>query len=223
MDSGAPDDKTDRAPMFAPSPLRSLSSASRVGVRPDEIDDAELVEGLLAGDRRLAQVLYDHLRPSIDGTLRRVLHQRGPDFEDLVQVTFERILRNLAQDRFEGRSRLKTWACAIASHVALDALRKKQRERLRLEDNVEQEALPSAFHSEKRMESWGELRRVQGILAEMKPKLAHTLILHDVLGHSLREIAQSSTMTESAAQSRLHRARLELKRRAERPISGRPR
>jgi RNA polymerase sigma factor (sigma-70 family) len=207
--------------MSAPTPLRSLSTTASGNVSPAAVDDERLVQGLLAGDRRLATVLYDHLRPSIEITLRRVLRQRGPDFEDLVQVIFERILRNLAEGRFEGRSRLKTWACAIASHVALDELRRRQRQRLRVEDNVEQDALPSGVHSEKRLESLSELRRVQGILLEMKPKLAQTLILHDVLGHSLREIAESSTAKESAIQSRLHRARLELKRLAERPISRR--
>jgi DNA-directed RNA polymerase specialized sigma24 family protein len=57
-------------------------------------------------------VLYDQLRAPIDSALRRILHQPGPDFEDHVQITFERILRNLAEGRFEGRSSLTTWAVA---------------------------------------------------------------------------------------------------------------
>jgi RNA polymerase sigma-70 factor, ECF subfamily len=209
--------------MLARPALHPVSEKKRSLIpSPQEaVSDTALVEGLLAGDRRLAGVLYDHLRAPIDGALRRILHQRGPDFEDLVQATFERILRNLADERFEGRSSLKTWACAIASHVALDAIRRKQRERARTVDIAEQDALPGNIQSDKRMESVGELRRIQGILSDMKPELAEALLLHDVLGHKIREIAELRRLTESAAQSRLHRARAELKRRAERPISKR--
>lgn len=184
-------------------------------------DDERLLEGLLSGDRAAAGALYDHLRSPIDGTLRRVLHQRGPDFEDLVQVTFERILRGIADGRFEGRSSLKTWACAIASHVALDALRRRQRERGRSQELPDQDALPAGTHTGRRLESLSELKRVQGILAEMKPQLSETLIMHDVLGYKLSEIGSLMNATDSATQSRLHRARKEFRRRAQRSISKR--
>lgn len=185
------------------------------------IDDAALLKDLRAGNREAAGALYDLLRAPIDNTLRRVLHHRGPDFEDHVQVTFERILRGLAEGRFEGRSSLKTWACAIASHVALDALRRKQRDRARLHELPEQDLLPAGGQTDRRLESLNELKRVQGILADMKPQLSETLILHDVLGYKLSEIGSLKNVSDSATQSRLHRARKEFRRRAERPISRR--
>jgi RNA polymerase sigma-70 factor (ECF subfamily) len=151
-----------------------------------------------------------------------VLHARGPDFEDHVQGTFERILRGLAEDRFARRSSLKTWACAIASHVALDALRRTQRERGRSAELPEQDVLPSGPSSDSKIESLNELRRVQRILSDMNADLAETLILHDVLGHKLSEISSMRDATQSATQSRLHRARMELKRRATRPIGKGP-
>lgn len=188
-----------------------------------QVDDEVLLKQLRAGNRAAAGVLYDMLRTPIDNTLRRVLHQRGPDFEDHVQATFERILRGLAERRFEGRSSLKTWACAIASHVALDALRRKQRDRARLGELPEQDLLPSGAQTDRRLESLSELKRVQGILADMKPQLSETLILHDVLGYKLSEIGSLKNVSDSATQSRLHRARKEFRRRAERPISRRKR
>src|SRR5690606_16841928 len=53
--------------------------------------DERLVAAILAGNSRAAGTLYEELRPSIDGALRRVLHGRRTDFEDLVQITFERV------------------------------------------------------------------------------------------------------------------------------------
>lgn len=181
--------------------------------------DSRLVAGLLAGDRRAASRMYDTLRPAIDRALRRVLHHQGPDFEDHVQMTFERILRALAEGKFEQRSSLRTWAAAIASHVALDALRRAQRNRPRSLELPEQDILPSVTRTEPRLESMSELARVQSILTNMKPDLAETLILHDVLGYQLDEISEMRRATPSATQSRLHRARKELRRRAEATIS----
>lgn len=181
--------------------------------------DSRLVAGLLAGDRRAAAAMYDTLRPAIDRALRRILHNQGPDFEDHVQVTFERILRSLAEGRFEQRSSLRTWAAAIASHVALDALRRQERNRPRTLELPEQDMLPSVTRTEPRLESMSELARVQSILSNMKPDLAETLILHDVLGYQLDEISEMRAASPSATQSRLHRARKELRRRAEATIS----
>lgn len=211
-------DEDNTGAMPASLPLRNSAMPS---APTTQLDDELLLKELRAGDREAAGALYDMLRTPIDNTLRRVLHQRGPDFEDHVQVTFERILRGLAEGRFEGRSSLKTWACAIAAHVALDALRKKQRDRVRLAELPEQDLLPSGGQTDRRLEALSELKRVQGILADMKPELSETLILHDVLGHKLSEIGILRNVSDSAAQSRLHRARKEFRRRAERPISRR--
>lgn len=185
---------------------------------PPDWDDADLVQALVLGDATAATVLYERLRPSIDMTLRRILQHRHRDFEDLMQTTFERVLRGLAENRFEGRSSLKTWASGIASHVALDALRAGIRHRRRTAE-VDENELPHKGRTEARLEAIAELKRVQGVLARMKPALAETLILHDVMGHSLKDIAASRDAGLSATQSRLHRARLELKRRMARVIA----
>jgi DNA-directed RNA polymerase specialized sigma24 family protein len=48
----------------------------------------------------------------------------------------------------------------------------------------------------------------------MKPSLAEAVLLFDVLGHNLQEVASLTGVSLSAAQSRLHRGRKELVRRA---------
>lgn len=201
--------------------MRPLPSPSQephlVRTEPDR-REAQLRSALQSGDPRIAAELYGHLRPSIDHALRRVLHHRYRDFDDLVQQTFERILRALAENRFEGRSSLRTWASAIATHVALDALRSGSREARRfvpLEDLPPHTARPRADAS---VEVQIELRRIQSILSRMKPDLAETLVLFEVLGYPVEEIADLRGASVSATQARLHRARLELKRRSERPL-----
>ncbi len=192
----------------------SRPSSPSVTESPPAWTDEALLAALEAGDPRAALALYEHLRPAIDRALRRVLHGRHRDFDDLVQTTFERILRAVAQDRFEGRSTLRTWASAIAAHVALDALRRGGREAQRLSGDVAVAELATGQRAEPRMEARAELGRVHEILSRMSPDLAETLLLHDVLGHPLEEVAAMKGAGLSATQSRLRRARQELKRRA---------
>lgn len=207
-------DKTLYPGVSAVSVALSRSSLSAVTQTPPSWTDEELLDALRRGDRRAALALYEHLRPVIDRSLRRVLHGRHRDFDDLMQMTFERILRGVAEDRFAGRSSLRTWASAIAAHVALDALRTRGREARRLQEDVPLAELPGGPRGESRLEARAELHRVHDILSRMNPDLAETLLLHDVLGHPLDEIAEMKRAGLSATQSRLRRARLELKRRA---------
>ena len=197
----------------------SRPTLSAVTEGPPTWTDEELLRALRDGDTRAALALYQHLRPAIDRALRRVLHGRHRDFDDLVQSTFERILRGVAQERFEGRSTLRTWASAIAAHVALDALRSGGREAKRMQSEVPVAELETGQRVEVRMEARAELGRVHDILSRMNPDLAETLLLHDVLGHPLDEVAEMKGAGLSATQSRLRRARQELKRRAAAAIS----
>src|SRR5690606_34601836 len=143
-----------------------------------------------------------------------VLRGRPPDFEDLMQVTYERVIRTIADGHFEGRSQLKTWASAIAAHVAVDWLRRQSQERRLFEtmDSTLVEPHVSNMLPERQLEARSEVRKIHGILARMKPRRATILVLHDVLGHSVPQVAQLLGIKLSAAQSRLRRARQEFVR-----------
>lgn len=181
---------------------------------PVYADDRALIAAVLAGDVRAAGRFHDHLRPVIEHALRRILRGRRDELDDLVQMTFERLVVSLVEERFEGRSNLTTWATAIAMHVALDALRRRLRMERRVVFAFEQDRVPSAGSPEKQMEARSELDRVHDILCRMKPALVEALVLHDVLGHGLDEVAALTHASPSAAQARLFRARKELLRRA---------
>jgi DNA-directed RNA polymerase specialized sigma24 family protein len=54
---------------------------------------------------------------------------------------------------------------------------------------------------------------LQAALATMNPDQAETVLLHDVLGHDLWEIARLTDVSPGAAQKRLSRGHAELRRR----------
>ena len=182
-----------------------------------ELDDREIVAAVQGGDGSVARLFYDRLRPRIEYALRRVLRGHDIDTDDLVQVTFERVIRGIAADRFSGKSALTTWAAAIAGHVAIDFLRRLQLERRLFSGVAPPEASArqgGAFSPEGRLEARSEIPHLQGVLARMSPILVEAVVLHDVLGHSIEELAAFTGVSEDAASSRLRRGRKELVRRA---------
>jgi len=186
--------------------------ASAVQERP--LTDEALIEAVARGDSRVADKLYDRLAGVIDRTLVRIFGRREPDHDDLVQATFEQIVMTLVRQRFAGACSLTSWACNVASHVGLNSLRAKRRERgvlTRVDDATFLPAVPSRrADAEHEAGVREDLARVRSHLAALSPEKAQTMLLHDVFGHDLSEIAVLTGVSVAAAQSRLVRGRKEL-------------
>jgi RNA polymerase sigma-70 factor (ECF subfamily) len=186
---------------------------------PKTPTEADLVRGIVGGERWAADALYELLYPTVARSLQRVLHEAGPDYEDLVQATFERIVRALLEKRAESILSLAAWASGIASHVALDSLRSKIRERrLFRSDEADFNGLVDVAtvpHGERQVDARRQLAVVRAVLADMKQELAETVVLHDLIGHDLTETAALTRVSVAAAQSRLVRGRKELLRRVQ--------
>src|SRR5579863_882095 len=178
-------------------------------------DQAEVLRAAAAGEPWAHAALYEALYPFVARALQKLLHET-PDYDDLVQTSFELIVRALQkpQTRVEN---LAAWASSIAVNVALDSLRARLRERRLFRRDPEARpaidiAVAPSF--ERRLDARSKLRWLQGALASMNPEQAETVILHDVLGHDLWEIATLTRVSAAAAQKRLSRGHLELRRRA---------
>lgn len=179
--------------------------------------DEELIEAFERGDRDVAEQLYDRLIGVVEGTLYRVLGARGVDHDDLVQAAFEQIVMTLARRRFARACSLSAWASTVTAHVALNALRSRRRERGVLDRICDPEVETGRAHAKDNVEQQAgareQLERLRQHLAAMDPAKAATVLLHDVLGHDLAEIAVLTGASVAAAQSRLVRGRRELRRR----------
>jgi RNA polymerase sigma-70 factor (ECF subfamily) len=182
-------------------------------------EDGAILAGLEASESWAAAALYNRLEPVVERTLYRVLQHRTSDFEDLFQTTFERIVRTLVSRRFASGCSLTTWAAAIATNVAIDSLRATIRERRVFSTQTASSAhreLPVYPDTSGRLEARSEVGRLQEILAAMSPAQAEAVLLHDLLGHNLAEVANIAGVSVAAAQSRLVRGRKDFLRRAHR-------
>jgi RNA polymerase sigma-70 factor, ECF subfamily len=193
--------------------VRSSGVAPRLQSEPQS-SETELFEGILRGDERVAVELYHRLLPAIEASVLRVLGRRETDHEDLVQTAFEQLILTLSRQSYAQVCSLKTWASSIAAHVALKSLRSRCRQRRVFNMSVAADEITELQSSgedvERTLVSRQHLQRVREQLAQLSPAKAEAVLLHDVLGHGLTEVAALMGSSVAAAQTRVSRGRREL-------------
>jgi len=201
----------------ATSPAGSATTQSAPSVLPEaaqDVSDDWLLEGIERGDQNVAVELYRRLLPVVEATLVRVLGRREADHEDLVQTSFEQIILTLSERRYARACSLKSWASTLAAHVGLKALRSRIRQRRVFDVHVEAHEATQHYGGrddvERSVSSRQELEQVRRELATLPPARAEAVLLHDVLGHGLAEIAAMTGSSVVATQSRVSRGRRDL-------------
>lgn len=195
-------------------PARAVVQPLGTGVRAssDGPSDAELIEALRRREPWVGSALYDRLIRVIEWTVLRVVGHRSREHEDLVQSAFEQVVKTVHSGAYRQTCALTSWASSIACNLALNAVRARKRELLLLPIEAMATA-PAHENPEAATEARRQLARLRQALAEMNPQRAHAVILHDVNGLDLRELAAATGVTPAAAQSRLSRGRSELSKR----------
>jgi RNA polymerase sigma-70 factor (ECF subfamily) len=128
----------------------------------------------------------------------------GPEVEDLAQETFVRAYRAFPDFDPSGPAKPSTWLLTIATRLALDAKKKKK-----LERGDDEEAEKAAAHSTPELTL--ERRQLGQAIAEAAAKLPDdqraALVLAELHGLSIAEIATALDVPENTAKTRLFRAR----------------
>jgi RNA polymerase sigma-70 factor, ECF subfamily len=180
-------------------------------------NDEALILAVRRGDRGAPGALYQRLIPTIRRTLWRILDSGSADRDDLVQVSFERIMNTVVDGTYRGDCGLRRWAASIATCAAIDHHRARCRERrfIETEERVNQaEASVPAADEERSLIARSELRRLKSTLSRMRPVDAQALLLRYAGGCTVAETAAAIGASEYSTASRLARARRELLRRS---------
>lgn len=193
---------------------REFASVPRVQVAPPP-GDKDITRGILAGDPEASVALYERCHEAVERSVLRVLRSKDSDFEDLVQVSFEKILRSIHRGQYQGHFCLARWAASIATHATIDVLRMRVQERRRTDESQHAEGVVPLFGGsfEKRVEARSEVEQVRRVLLKMPKKQVDAFLLHEVYGHELDQVAAVLGVSEAAAQSRALRGKKELMRR----------
>ncbi len=184
----------------------------------EQINNESLnLEALRAGNRAEFARLVERFSNQIYRVALKFLGN-PQDAEDVLQETFIKAMRALPN--FEGRSSLATWLYRIAMNESLMILRKSRWDLAPVE---ELDADDDAGLSGMVLTDWcclpeeellsSEARRFLDRAALKLPEtLRSVFVLRDVEGLSIRDTAEALGISETAAKTRLLRARLKLRK-----------
>jgi RNA polymerase sigma-70 factor (ECF subfamily) len=169
--------------------------------------EVELIRSILGGRRELfADLIAPHLKPLLR-TVRATIGCQ-PDAEDIVQQTALKAFIHLDQFRFEASFR--TWLIRIGLNEAHAWRRKCANSRFLALDPTMLTQPPVADESHS---PWVEyqrsevIARLRAALAGLPEKYRVVILLRDLYGFSLREVAARLRLTLPAVKTRHMRAR----------------
>lgn len=159
----------------------------------------------MADQARFAELAMEHMSSLYSAALRMT---RNPaDAEDLVQETFEGLLKS----RFRGEATLRTWLVRILVNRAgmLRRSRRRKRETAPAWDGEQTASCPEvavAFNPDARLD-------LTTMLESLSPEHRAVIVLRELQGMSYEEMAAALGVPRGTVESRLHRAREELRKR----------
>ena len=212
-------------------PAGGASVKSGTSANPDrkttEIDmamrvdpDQDLVTALCEREPTAAEALVTAYRGRAYRLAARITGNQQ-DAEEAVQDALWSVVRKI--DTFRGDSVFGSWVYRIVSNAAYG----KIRGRSKALGNVALDEIGRPFHEEGHeglISAWSsgidgpgvqtELRSaLSSALAELPAHYRAVMVLHDVEGLSMAEVADALAISVSTAKSRAHRARLSLRKR----------
>jgi len=185
--------------------------------RPELNTDEALLEALLSKADGAAEVLVDRYGGRIYGLALRMMGNPA----DAQEVTQEALLTvyNKAGS-FERRSAFSSWIHRVTANAALMSLRKRKSRQGELSLETLQEPLGESsriLEDWRRIPSSETLNRelgevIQKAVQALPDEYRVVLVMKDMEDQSLEEVATALEMTLAAVKTRLHRARMAVRK-----------
>ncbi len=166
-----------------------------------EADDVTLVERVATGDREAFAILMDRHQELVFSIALRLMGNREAAL-DATQETFVTLFRKA--DRFRAEAAFTTWLYRVATNTCYDQLRKRQRRQVvPLPDHHD----PVDLAAEDPFTSVDLSPTIEEALASIPADFRAAVVLSDVHGCSLIEIAEILEIPVGTAKSRVFRGR----------------
>lgn len=173
-------------------------------VSPDILDRCK------SGDEGAWKELVEVTYRDVYSLCLRILNDPD-DASEATQDAYLKAWRGLKS--FRGDSLFSTWLYRVATNAALSKHRSRKRRRSH-ESGTEDEVLvqmPSAASTENAAGAKVEMLALDQALSQLPDHYRSAVLLKDVYGLSIEEIAKELRCSETAAKVRIHRARKRLK------------
>jgi len=179
--------------------------------------DNALVSAYLEGNDQAFQILVSRYQGKLINYINTLVH----DYElavDLAQDTFIRVFRYA--DRYRGDYQFSTWVYRIATNLAIDEMRRRERKgRFSLRHMVglfEKDGKPLPIPDvrpspERTLDGKERLARLQAAVDSLPPKYRLPFLLKEVEDLSYEEICNVLQISMGTVKSRIHRAKMLLR------------
>jgi RNA polymerase sigma-70 factor (ECF subfamily) len=199
-----------------PKNVAATASTLSIPVARSEKADKEqdLVRRAQAGEEAAFEELIRHHQQRVFGLVHGILRRRD-DVEDVVQQVFLKVFISLK--RFDQRSAFSTWLYKISVNECWDYLRKRKVRPLTYEADLSEDQvsrLDGVASAENPPEDPGQLAEARDLLERMLDKLPEEdrqlLMLKEVEGFSVQELAEMLNLNVNTVKVRLFRSRARL-------------
>jgi RNA polymerase sigma factor (sigma-70 family) len=170
------------------------------------VDDTAIMISVIEGNLKGLGILYERYKRPLYSYYYRVTCGNCSLSEDMVQQTFERVLRY--KSNFKGYGDFSKWLFHMAHHIAIDFSRARK-------TFVDIEKTSAYMSNDKnQLEILEEKERIEFLnraLAKLDYEDREILILGKIQCLKYKDIAEILNLTEGAVRVRIHRAFKELK------------
>jgi RNA polymerase sigma-70 factor, ECF subfamily len=215
-----------RVPKAGSQAAASAAVLSPVAAKhPGAPDDRDLVRRAQAGDKEAFEELVRRHQHRVFAVAGGILRRRE-DVEDIAQQVFVKAYFSLK--RFDQRAAFSTWLYKITVNECWDLLRKKKVRPLVYEADLSEEQAQQ-FSASERLESDAQdisqtledRQRVERLLQGLDERDRTMLILKEVEGFAIEEIAEILDLNANTVKVRLFRARRRIVNHARKRKDGR--
>lgn len=187
-------------------------------------EEAELVRRVQAKDEMAFREIVERYQAKVFSIIYGILRNRN-DAEDIAQQVFAKVYFSIGN--FDFRSSLLTWIYKITVNECYDYLRKKRVRKLVYESDFSEEDSLRMENSEAAVEQAHpideELARrdfAMKLLSKVSEEDRKLILLKEVEGHSVEELAEMTGLNENTIKVKLFRARQKLVKAAQRLTRG---
>lgn len=204
---------TARVPKTEPSEPQTRAAGARGGLQKPAgaADDRELVRRAQADDKEAFEELVRRHQHRVFAVAGGILRRRE-DVEDIAQQAFVKAYFSLK--RFDQRAAFSTWLYKITVNECWDMLRKKKVRPLVYESDLSEEQARQVIASEEKVHTGPDVserlaarQQVEELLDVLDERDRLMLILKEVEGFSIEEIAEILGLNANTVKVRLFRAR----------------
>lgn len=187
-------------------------------------EEATLVRRVQANDEMAFREIVDRYQAKVFSIIYGILRNRN-DAEDIAQQVFAKIYFSIKN--FDFRSSLLTWIYKITVNECYDYLRKKRVRKLVYESDFSSEDSLRMENSEPATDQAPAVDHrlaqhdlIIKLLSKISEEDRSLILLKEVEGHSVEELAEMTGMNENTIKVKLFRARQKLVKAAQRLEKG---